>query len=329
MKMSLLGKVTFVMGAALLVASNPTSAQTLFSDNFDAGTSGSSWTAVLSHADASASFAFDYSTLGIPSAPNSTGGSTIGMRFLANQSAGVQQGISASPNGQSFTGNFRLEFDMWLNYNGPVGDPPNAPGGSGSTQVGSFGWGTSGASAQWAGASSSIMFGATGDGGSTFDYRVYRNNALLAPASGVYEAGTGTSPDARNNTATYYTSIFGGETAPAQQLTLFPAQTGATDPGALGFAWRDVVVEKAGTILTWKVDGHTIATVDSAGATLTGNNIFFGIFDINATSSTDVNDFLITAIYDNVIITVVPEPSTVVLGLLGGLGALFLVRRRK
>lgn len=304
----------------------------LYSDNFDAGTSASGWTAVQSHANSFANFAYDYSTIGVPSAPNS-GGSTIGMNFLANQSQGVQQGISASPNGQSFTGDFIIRFDMWLNYNGPVGNPPAAPGGSGSTQVGSFGWGTSGASAQWAGSSSSIMFGADGDGGSTFDYRAYRNNALLSPATpGIYAAGTTTSPaaqDARNNSNPYYTNLFGGQAAPAAQITLFPGQTGVTDPGALGFKWRDVVINKTGTILTWTIDGNLIATVDSAGATLSGNNILFGIFDINATSSTDANDHLITAIYDNIVVSTVPEPSSaaligVGLALLGG-----ITRKRK
>ena len=313
-------------GGLLLAFLSPANAQ-VFSDNFDAGTSGSSWTAVLSHADASANFAFNYgTTLGIPSAPHSAGGTTIGMRFLANQSAGVQQGISASPNGQSFNGDFRLRFDMWLNYNGPVGNPPGAPGGSGSTQVGSFGWGTSGASAQWAGASSSIMFGASGDGGSTFDYRVYTNNGLAAPSTGVYAAGTATAPiDARNNFHPFYTNLFGGEAAPAAQVVLFPQQTGVTDPGALGFKWRDVVVDRSGNTLLWIVDGSVLATVSLTGATLSGSNIFFGIFDINATSSTDVNDQLITAIFDNISVTV-PEPSSVSLLFLGAVALLF---RRK
>ncbi|NOS70225.1 MAG: hypothetical protein HOP33_09870 [Verrucomicrobia bacterium] len=311
-----------VVGFVMCASAKSSFGAVLYQDNFDAGTSAGAWTAVLSHADASANFAFDYGTvLGIPSAPNS-GGSTIGMRFLANQSAGVQQGISASPNGQSFTGDFTIRFDMWLNYNGPVGNPGGLPGGSGSTQVGSFGWGTSGASAQWAGSSSSIMFGATGDGGSASDYRLYRNNALVA-AGPAYAAGS------LNNTAVYYTGLFGGQAAPAAQIGLFPGQTGVTDPGTLGFKWRDVVVQKTGTILTWSVDGNLIATGDSAAATLSGDNIFFGIFDINASSSTDVNDHLITAVYDNIVVTQVPEPTA---ALLGGVGLSMMIgslRRRR
>lgn len=284
----------------------------LFTDNFDAGTSGSGWSATLSHSDASVNYAFDYSTIGVPSAPNSTGGSTIGMSFLANQSAGVQQGISASPTGYSFTGDFRIRFDMWLNY---------VASGDGSTQVGSFGWGTSGASAQWAGSSSSIMFGGSTDGGSSFDYRLYRNNALVTTAAS-YAAGS------LNNSVTYYTTRYGGSAVPAAQVLAFPSQTGAVSPaGALGFAWHDVVVEKAGNILTWSIDGSLIATADSTGATLSGNNIFFGIFDINAGSSADPNDQLVTAIYDNIVVTTIPEPTSLALLGLGGLA--LLARRRK
>ncbi|MEO6036714.1 MAG: PEP-CTERM sorting domain-containing protein [Verrucomicrobiota bacterium] len=316
-----------IIGASLVPSSN-VAAQTLYSDNFDSGLSGANWISRLSGADASASFAFNYGSLGIPSAPNSVGGTTIGMNFLANQSVGIQQGVSASPVGQSFTGDFRIRFDMWLNYNGRLDG-----GGNGSTQVGSFGWGTSGASAQWAGSSSSIMFGATGDGGSSFDYRVYRTNGLVSPSvvTGVYAAGNigdSTANDSRNNTATYYTTRFGGEVAPSAQLTLFPQQTNATPAGAIGFRWRDVVVEKAGSILTWTVDGQLITTIDSTGATLSGNNIFFGQFDINAGSSTDPNDSLITSIYDNIRVEAVPEPSTIALSLLGALG-LICLRRKK
>jgi len=284
----------------------------LFTDNFDAGTSGSGWAAVLSHSDAAVNYAYDYSTIGVPSAPNSTGGTTIGMNFLANQSAGVQQGISASPIGYSFTGNFRIRFDMWLNY---------VASGNGSTQIGSFGWGTSGANAQWAGGSSSIMFGGSTDGGTTFDYRLYRNNALVTTTS-FYAAAS------LNNTATYYTTRYGGTAVPAAQAAAFPAQVGAVSPtGTLGFAWHDVIIEKAGSILTWSIDGSLIATADSAGATLSGNNIFLGLFDINGGSSTDLNDQLVTAIYDNIVVTTIPEPSSLALVSLSSLA--LLARRRK
>lgn len=320
-----------VSSAAFSLAST-SSAQTLFEDNFDSGLSEFNWMSRLSGADAFADFAFDYSTIGIPAAPHSTGGTTMGMRFLVNQSAGAFQGISASPIGQSFEGDFKIQFDLWLNFVGPF-----PAGGSGSTQMASFGWGTNGNTVQWAGANHSILFAGSGDGGTSQDYRVYRaaGGAPMLPDTGVYMAGTlvGTTAnpgaDSRNNTDPYYASL-GGEVAPAAQTTAFPkTQTGTTAVGTLGMAWRDVVIEKSGNVITWSVDGLPIVSLPIDGINLGGSNITFGMFDINDSSSADPNDFLNTAIYDNIRVTaVVPEPSS--LSLLGGVAvAGFLSRRRR
>jgi len=302
----------FLAGILCLSSAN-LQAQLLYQDNFDAGTSGSSWTARLSGADAVASFAFDYSTLGIPSAPRSSDGSTIGLGFLVNQSGGVFQGVSATPDGQGFSGDFRVSFDMWLNYVGPVG-----PGGSGTTQLGSFGWGVNGENAEWAGGSSGVMFATTLDGGSSSDYRLYKNNAS-DPTASTYAAG------GQNNSLAYY-NVFGGESAPAGQITLFPEQTGVTDAGEVAFRWYGVTIDKIGNDLTWAIDGMLIASSSLDNVAASGNNIFFGMFDSNASSSSAANDFLNTAIFDNVVVTV-PEPSTYALLVLGGL-ALVAFRRR-
>ena len=47
-------------------------------------------------------------------------------------------------------------------------------------------------------------------------------------------------------------------------------------------AWRDVVIEKIGTTVTWTVDGLLIATVPIDGITFGGEDIVFGMFDINS-----------------------------------------------
>lgn len=310
-------KTLFAIACGFALAGGTLQAQILYSDNFDAGTSASGWTARLSHSDAFADFAFDYSTLGIPAAPGSAG-TTIGMRFLVNQSAGVFQGISATPNGQSFTGDFRVSFDMWFNYVGPLGI-----GGSGTTQAGSFGWGVNGANAEWAGGSSGVLFAATLDGGSSVDYRVYLNNTTQLEASGVYAAGTHSG--ARNGSDPYY-AVFGGEAAPAAQVALFPGQTGVTDAGETAFRWYKVNIDKLGDNIAWFIDGYLIASAPLTGVSLSGNNIVLGMFDTNAGSSTDPNDFLNAAIYDNIKVEVIPEPSSALLVLLGLGGLLF--RRR-
>jgi hypothetical protein len=80
--------------------------------------------------------------------------------------------------------------------------------------------------------------------------------------------------------------------------------------------------------MTWKVDGLLLATVPVGDDTAaTGNNIFFGHSDSNATSSSDANDVnLLFTLIDNVV--VVPEPSSLVLCLVAALGGLVSRGRR-
>ncbi len=331
---------TLLAWTAILVLPASASAA-LFSDDFDADHT-ANWTvnksigANANDANSSAEFFFDYSTVGIPSAPNSSGGTTLGLRMRANMAGGIFSGLSTSPTGKSFTGNYKVEFDSWFNYNGLAapgngigGGGVTVPGGSGTTQAGNFGIGTSGTTSEWAGTAAirSVFFATTMDGGSAQDYRAYTSAGHLAPASGVYAAGTGTAPDARNDTAAYYqTAAPGDKAAPAAQVTLFPNQFGTTRTGAAGFAWRHMVIDKTGNIVTWLMDGLLLATVDISTATLGGDNILFGHFDTNATSSTDPNaPSMLFTLIDNVNVT--PEPTTLTLLLLAGLG--FAHRRRR
>jgi len=319
MKKKLHFALPFLASAGLLAPA--AHAQLLFSDNFDADHT-ANWSVNASAGTHPVSVFFDYSTVGIPSAPNS-GGSTFGLRLQANTTGGIFGGVSVSPTGQSFTGDYRLEFDMWLNYNGPLNG-----GGNGSTQVTGAGIGTAGTTPQWAGGTQdSVFFGATGDGGSTVDYRAYSTAAPAGypDASPVFNAsGAGN----RNNTHAYYAG-FGGASAPAAQVALFAQQTNSTPAGSQGFTWRDVTVTKVGNTVSWAIDGLNIATVDLTTVTLGGDNILFNHYDINATTSTDPNaPNLLFGLIDNVRVTTVPEPSTIALGLLGVSG-LILMRRRK
>jgi hypothetical protein len=168
----------------------------------------------------------------------------------------------------------------------------------------------SGATAEWAGASSGVLFAASLDGGSSSDFRLYKNNAVDATAA-TYAAG------GQNGSLAYY-SVFGGESAPAAQVALFPGQTGVTDAGEIAFRWYEVTIDKVGNNIAWAVDGKPIASSSLDGVALSGDNIVLGLFDSNASSSPEPNDFLNTAIYDNVVVTV-PEPSALALVLLGGL----------
>lgn len=289
----------------------------LYTENFDVDHT-ANWTVNkgLNPTGSFADFFFDYSTYGIGSA-NGAGGTTRGLRLEANVTGGIFSGLSVSPNGQSFTGDYVVTAKAWLNFVGP------APvGGSGSTQLGGMGIGTAGTVPQWAGGTQdSVWFATTTDGNSASDWRAYSSAAPTRYVDGnaVYFAPS------TNSSHAYYAG-FGGATPPAAQTALFASQTGSTIAGSAGFAWRDFVVEVVGGFATWKVDNLPIARVDLSTVTLGGSNIHFNYMDSNAGITTDPNR-LNFMIIDNVSVQAVPEPATIVV--LGAAGAALLRRRRK
>ena len=244
---------------------------------------------------------FDYSTVGIPAAPNSAGGSTRGLKLQANLNSLLQQfpsGSSASPAGFNIPTHFEMRWDWWINFNGPF-----PAGGSGSTQVGGGGFGTAATTAQVAGAPiDSILVASTGEPtGSAADYRVYAPafQASFQDLSGVYAASN---PGARNNVNAYYQATFPPVFAPAAQVALYPQQTGLTQGGSAGMAWHQVALKKSGNIVTYTIDGLRIATIDlSVCGTLGGDKLVFSHFDINGNASTDPNaPALAFSLVDNV-----------------------------
>src|SRR5687768_2453910 len=56
--------------------------------------------------DEAHNFFFNYASVGIPPAPNSGPLGTHGLKMQANQSSGVFGGMSVSPTGQSFAGDY-------------------------------------------------------------------------------------------------------------------------------------------------------------------------------------------------------------------------------
>lgn len=254
---------------------------------------------------------FDYSTVGIPSAPNSTGGTTRGLKLQANLdtvTAVFPSGCSVSPAGFSISSNFEMRWDWWLNFNGSPTTGLTG-GGSGSTQIGGAGFGTAATTANVPTIIDAVFVGCSGDGtGTSADYRMYTPafSASLQDASGVYAAGT---VGSRNNTHAYYQSTFppvsATNTCP-DQLALYPGtQFGLTQGGSAGMKWHDISLKKIGNIITYTIDGLLIATADiSTNGTLGGANIVFGHFDINSGVSTDPNRTnLAFSLVDNVRVT--------------------------
>jgi hypothetical protein len=81
----------------------------------------------------------------------------------------------------------------------------------------------------------------------------------------------------------------------------------------VGFKWLDVSLKKVANIITYKIDGVVIATVDaSTNGTLGGANILFNLYDINGNASTDpLSTNLLFALFDNLRITNFPSVITV------------------
>jgi hypothetical protein len=316
MNSRIVGILSGIFSIALLPS---LSAQTLYSENFDADHT-ANWTVNSGPGNNAANFFFDYSTAGIPSAPNA-GGTTVGLKLEANYSGGVFGGVSVSPTGLNLTGSYKVNFDIWWNFVGPA-----PAGGSGSTQITGAGIGTAGNTAQWAGGTQdSVYFGATGDGGSASDFRAYSTTAPTSYPAGdsVYAAPGG----AINNSTAYYAAL-GGNTPPAAQTTLYSQQTGTTAAGAPAFAWHAGEIVNDGTTITFSLDNLLIATVDSSTVTLGGGDILFNQYDINATSSTDPNvRNLEFGLIDDVVVTQVPEPTMASLAVVGIAG--FLLARRR
>jgi hypothetical protein len=287
---------------ALLCHQAVSAQEAIYSQNFDSDSTAEWVVNTTGEGYSYGDFFFDYSTAGIPSAPHSTGGTTRGLKLGANLGTGgvFPAGVSVSPLGFGISENFEMRFDLWLNFN---------KDGQGSTEVGGAGYGTAGTSAQVAGSADSLFIGATTDGGSGADYRVYGPGVVVGyqDANHVIKTDTNSplvyAAGSRNNTAAYYATNFAAQPVPAAQTNLFPSQTGAVAPaGSAGFKWHDVTLRKIGTVITYQIDGLLIGTVDSTDAgTPGGNNILFNFFDINAGGSTNVaSTNVLFALFDNV-----------------------------
>jgi GH25 family lysozyme M1 (1,4-beta-N-acetylmuramidase) len=289
----------------------------VFSDAFDSDTT-PNWIVNRSSSDTAVAFNFDYSTLGIPSAPHSVGGTTLGVQMKANLTLGVVAALSLSPTNQSFSGDYRLHFDGWINVNGPF-----PAGGPGSTEFLTAGIGTAGNRAEWTGSGSTadgFYFSVDGEGGvsggssTAGDYSGYAGTVWQNATSGIYDAG---SLDAAS---VYYAAAFpGSQSAPALQQANYAQQTGVLNPGTFGLAWHDVIVSRRGSTVDWVVDGIKMATISNA--TFTANNIFVGFWDPFASLSS--NNIINFGLVDNVrvevpaiapIITTDPQPQLVKLG---------------
>lgn len=303
-------KTRQLLAAALATGFVATSASaaTLFSSDLDT----SAGFTVLGTADTAFTFGYDYSADGITSAPNGTG--TTGLKLQANITTGTASQIAVVTNATFNAPLYTVQVDAWVNANGPF-----PGGGTGSTEFAGLGVGHDGVTSGLNGGS--FIF--DGEGGSSRDYRMYKDGGEQFAASGQYATVT------NNNSDPDYVAAFPGLVAPASQ-----SQSGTIADGAGGFQWMTIVA----TVDT--VNGTVNYTITSAAS---GNTVDVGTLDSNIGSSfatsgsaaiiyadlfTSVSDNanLSFGVFDNLVVTQVPEPGS--LALLG-LGGLAMLRRRR
>ena len=258
---------------------NRSHGQILFSDDFETN-SASLWVAYGGGNgvtnDYSAQFNFNYSTqtfryngpsLPIPSAPNSGGGGTRGLKVTANKNRPTNPRIAAVslyPKNMVFSNNYALRFDMFMDY---VGDTPG--GGTGSTEYGTFGINHLGNKVNWFSSSASftnadwpsdgVWFMVTGEGGrgstAPSDYCAYVGDPTPGPAIAL-AGGNGGFLYEENIDYTSYT---------APMALVLPAPPGQS-PGAPGKQWVQVEINQIDGFVTWKMNGYVIASHPNGAA---------------------------------------------------------------
>lgn len=279
--------------AAIALASSVATAAPLFSSSLDDLTGLS----VSGQADTAHTPGYDYSADGIPEAPNNVGGApTTGLKMAANISSGSSNEIYAHTTGLNLSGKYSVQVDLWINANGPF-----PGGGGGSTEFGGFSVGTDGTSPTLNGGS--LIY--TGEGGSGTDYRVNSGTTVVEGANAPDEP---------------YVSAFPGVEAPASQM-----QTGSTQNGAGGLQWMtllatvDTDAQTAEFQLTSATSGNTVVAGTITGESFVGEA---GLYYADFFSSVSDNAALSFGVFDNMVVTAIPEPSSIVLLSIAGLALL-------
>jgi len=316
-----------------LVSSTADGQGIYWQDNFDSFGSPSTITAagtangydILFNASAGPSdfgavFGYDYSAAGIPSAPNS-GGSTRGLQLYVNKDATVANtAVNLYPTGLSVSGDFKLRFDLWMNY----------PSSGNTTEHALFGINHSGTFANRAAnaaGSDGLFFAMSGEGGSSGtsttarDYSVFRGQgAGLAPLL------------LRTNNFT-----FGPDSGIGNSFDNADPLAGSTFPsgshpygfsGVPGMRWVQGEVRQetvdGSPLVTWMLNGVIFAQYTNSTA-YTAGDIMIGYNDI-FTSVSPADTYVV---FDNIVVSTIPEPTTAVLAGMGAVAMIGYIRRRR
>lgn len=291
-------KLQFLGVAALLAAVSTTANAQLFTQNFDGGAGAiANFTVTGTNAaDNAANENFNYGTyvntagtaVPIPSAPNSTGATTIGLQVYCNIAAGVVNAINIYPNlGAALPDEYKLQFDMYANFAedntatttefATWGAAADATGtlspGNGTLETGSNGF----------------YFAVTTEGGSGTDAR--------------YGEGTGALADANTKPG------WPVSTSDPIWLGWFPESTNTANQGSnAGFffyRWTTVemiVNQATSTVTIYFTPAGGTRSLAASGVSYLGSATrpYFGLSEVFGGSLGGADTFLV---FDNIVIT--------------------------
>jgi hypothetical protein len=294
-------------------------------------------------ANSSVTYGFDYSTLGIPQAPGTSTTTAMVLRSNTNSGAAAVQGITVSPNGLSLAGDYTIRAMMWGNTYGGWTTGAAVSSGAGTSQMFGVGVGYTGGTLWRGGATtgggSGVWFVSSGDGGFSAtsttirDYSAFNGSGanvanFVTSTSAYFANGSGTAPQDHLNP--YYqtaypgpivNSINSGSWASAQSQTLL---TGTITNGVAGMSWREYVIARTGTTVTWSIGGLPIATLSGTGLPLDGAT---SITYFDPTSGVATSPNLVFGLVASYSVELVPEPTTLALLASAAAGAMPLLRR--
>jgi hypothetical protein len=309
--------ITLLTLTAFGLSLSSSRATVAFTDDF---TSSAGWI-IAGGSDTASTFNYDYSADGIPSAPNGSG--TTGLKLEANLANGVADEIAAV-HSLGFSGTpYRVTFDMWTNFS--IAD-------GGSTEFSGGGVGHDGTTA---GRNGAVLI-VTGDGGSSRDYRLYKDDGEQFFASLQY----GPTLASNNGSDPALAAAFLGLPAPGAQ-----GQIGSSNAGSTAFQWLTMQIDvdpnavlqgttaDTGTA-RFTLMSHTsglsveIGTIDNSnGGTVVNMEGNLALIHADLFSSLAGDPQFQFSIYDNLLVETIPEPSAGGLALLGIAG--LLLRRRR
>ena len=297
--------------ATSLVANSFASAQTLFSDNFEVGSTATYTTVVDPAATTGSVFnpAYTYSNLGI------TGDVRSGRGALIE----TDRGITAFVNGLSITNAtpVSIKYDLYLQ-----------PRSGGSTELATLGVGSNNQPFE--------LFLRGSETNNALGLGVFATISTDSDTTGAGDyvlAEKGTTPS--NPTRLFDGDAAGNTMSGTGFANIFPAGTAgpsgdAPQEAVAAFRWTTVELILNGSTVTYKLNGVEVATATATVST-TGS-VGIGLVDPfpGANNSAALGDGSGTiAIVDNLVVSVavVPEPTT--LAAAAGLGGLAMLRRRR